>query len=52
MARSWKANRSERLTHINPLPMSELEYTGITEMLRTLDGHFHVCVESGERTAA
>jgi hypothetical protein len=32
--------------------MKELEYTGITEMLRTLDGHLRVCVESGERAAA
>jgi fructose 1,6-bisphosphate aldolase/phosphatase len=31
------------------LPMSELEYTGITEMLARLDGRFRVRGEKGER---
>jgi fructose 1,6-bisphosphatase len=34
------------------LPMNELEYTGITEMLGALEGRFRVRVETGERAAA
>ncbi|MEX0959276.1 MAG: fructose-1,6-bisphosphate aldolase/phosphatase [Burkholderiales bacterium] len=34
------------------LPMSELEYTGITDTLKNLDGRFRIRKDTGERAAA
>ena len=34
------------------LPMSELEYTGITKILSALDSRYHIRSDSGVRAAA